>query len=289
MGIAAMTFSPPTRPFLSSKPELAASAILFGAPLDLTESFRPGTAAAPTRIRLVSDSLETYSPRLRRDLDRLAFADWGDLLLEGLSLEAALESVEAAISRAASAGFPLVLGGEHTLTLAAVKALARHYPDLLVLQLDAHLDLIEEYEGRRVCHATVMRRVAELLGPQAIVQLGVRSGTRQEWEFARWCLFCAEELALPQPVREQLVRRPVYLSLDIDVLDPAFAPGTGCAEPGGATFRELLEFLYSLEPVHVVGADIVEVLPAIDPADITAIAAAKLVRELLLLFGAACD
>jgi agmatinase len=153
-----------------------------------------------------------------------------------------------------------------------------------LLQLDAHLDLRTSYDGARLTHATWVSTVGHEFGFDSIIQLGVRSGTREEHELARACAWSSPRLELPPSVRRRIGERPIYLSIDIDVLDPSAAPGTGCPEPGGPTFVELQEFLYGLADLRVIGADIMEVLPACDPADITALAAAKLARELLLEF-----
>jgi agmatinase len=154
-----------------------------------------------------------------------------------------------------------------------------------VIQLDAHTDLRDAYEGVRLSHATVMRRVAEIVGFERIAQYGIRSGTREEFELARRCLASGSELTVTRTVRDRIHTRPVYLTIDIDVLDPSCAPGTGCPEPGGASFAEVQAFLYALQSLNVVAVDVMEVLPAADVNDITSVAAAKLVREAALLFG----
>lgn len=259
-------------------------AFVLGAPLDLTETFRPGTAAGPARIREVWESLEDYSPVLDRDLADLKIEDLGDLALGDMPLERAIERIEGAAARLFGKGFVLALGGEHTASLAIFRAARQIYADAVLLQLDAHLDIRTSYEGTRLTHATWVSAVGEDFGLDSVVQLGVRSGTREEHELARACAWSSLKLELPSIVRERIRERPIYLSIDIDVLDPSAAPGTGCPEPGGPTFVELQEFLYSLADLRVIGADIMEVLPACDPADITALAAAKLARELLLEF-----
>lgn len=280
----ALVYSPAKPPFLGSQTGPRADAVIVGVPLDITETFRSGTSLAPQRIRQVSDCLETYSPTQDSDLGDIVLSDWGDLHLEGLMLPEALATIEREVARASEEGLPILLGGEHTLSLAAVRALRSRHSDLAVVKMDAHLDLIDEYAGLKVSHATVARRLAEEVGWSALVQVGVRSGTREEFEVSRDCLHSSSDLALPVPVIQALRSRPVYLSIDIDVLDPAFAPGTGCPEPGGPSFRELASFLSTLGSLRVVGIDIVEVLPAVDVADITSVAAAKLLREAALLF-----
>jgi agmatinase len=261
------------------------SATLLGVPLDLTESFRSGTAAAPTRIRHVwRRALEDYSPILEADVADLQISDPGDLALDGLPLERALELIESTAAPLFSRSFVLALGGEHTASLALLRAVRRVYPDAFLIQLDAHTDLRASYEGQALGHATWLYWAGLEHGLDSVAQLGIRSGTRDELALARDCAWSSAGLELPHALREQIRARPVYLTIDIDVLDPSAAPGTGCPEPGGPTFSEVQAFVHALADLRVVGADIMEVLPSCDPADITSLAAAKLARELLLLF-----
>ena len=198
----------------------------------------------------------------------------------------ALDPVEmvAAIQRAAPSGLAFLLGGEHTITLGGVRAIASRYPGLTVVQWDAHTDLRDEYEGARISHATVMRRLLDDGCP--LVQLGIRAGTRIEFDVARRrSLHCARDVAVPSALLETLRGRPLYLTLDIDVLDPGAAPGTGNPEPDGASYAALLESLRGFAGCQVVGMDLVEVAPALDPGGRTPIVAASLVREMLLLFA----
>jgi agmatinase len=214
----------------------------------------------------------------------LGLADWGDVQC-GANVDGSLDAIADVIEQACGQGLPLLIGGEHTASVGAVRGALRCHPDLQVIQVDAHADLRDEYEGLRTSHATVMRRIADAVGLDHICQYGIRSGIKEEFELAQGCLYSGAELALTRQVRDQIHRRPVYLTIDIDVLDPSCAPGTGCPEPGGPTFRELLSFVYSLQGLQVIGVDVMEVLPAADVNDITSIAAAKLIREAALLFG----
>jgi agmatinase len=280
-----MRLLPPVVPFLGTSRTDTPTAILLGAPLDVTESFQSGTAAAPDRIRKVSDVLETYSPALDRDLLDVCLADWGNVDLTNQDVEADLQMIGEAMTTAADRGLPILLGGEHTVTVGAVRSLARRYHDLSVVQLDAHTDLRETYDGKALSHATVMRRIADVVGLDHIAQLGIRSGTREEFALARACLSSSHDLQLTAGARNFVLSHPVYLTIDIDVLDAASAPGTGCPEPGGASFNDVLQHVYSLRGANVVAVDVTEVLPAVDVNDITSIAAAKLVRETALLFG----
>jgi len=269
--------------FLSSRSAAdgPARATLIGVPYDATASFRRGSRFGPDAIREASQSIETYSPRLDRDLDAVAFADCGDLAVDGLD-PAALVS---AVQRAAPPGVPFLLGGEHTITLGAVRGVAPASPGVTVVQWDAHTDLRDDYEGARVSHATVMRRLLDDGRP--LVQLGIRAGTRAEFEYARrHSLCCARDVALAPALLATLRGRPLYLTVDIDVLDPAVAPGTGNPEPDGVSYAALVDSLRSLEGCRIVGMDLVEVAPALDPSGRTPIVAASLVREMLLLYAA---
>jgi len=280
-----MKLTIPRIPFLGSSNSRTPKAIVLGAPLDVTETFHGGTGRGPERIRAVSDVLETYNPRLNRDLDDLSLTDWGDVDCSDGDVAAALDRIADAIERACAAALPVLVGGEHTATVGAVRGALRRYPDLHVIQLDAHADLRDHYDGQRLSHATVMRRIAEEIGFEHICQCGIRSGTREEFELANRCLVSGPDLRLPTEAADRIGTAPVYLTIDIDVLDPSCAPGTGCPEPGGPTFAELWSFIASLKDVNVVAVDIMEVLPDADVNDITSIAAAKLARDIVLLFA----
>jgi agmatinase len=274
--------------FLASLPPGPASvpavATLIGVPYDATSSFRRGSRWGPSAIRFASDSIETYNPLLDRDLQQLSFIDGGDLPVENLDPP----TMVGVIRRSIGPGLPFLLGGEHTITLGGVRALVDRHHDLTVIQWDAHTDLRSEYRGASICHATVMRRLME--GGCPLVQLGIRAGTREEFEIAKQrSLHLSRGVALPVPLLEALRRGPLYLSVDVDVFDPAVAPGTGNPEPDGASYAELLEALRSLRHHHVVGMDLVEVAPPWDPGGLTQVVAASLVRDMLLLFAPSVD
>jgi agmatinase len=284
------TFAPPATRFLASSADRAAervAAAIFGAPLDMTESFRSGARDGPAAVRYMSDSLESYSPVLDRDLEDLSLQDLGDLTFEGLTVEPALEVITRAMAYAANmARLAIMLGGEHTASLGGFRGIKRLYPEALIIQADAHLDMRANYDGRSFTHATWLNHAGREFGFDVIHQVGLRSGDRAEWQMARGSTaWSSTDLNLPHAVRDRIGRRPVYVSIDIDVLDPAHAPGTGCPEPGGVTFRELAQFLYGLDGLNVVALDVMEVAPELDPANITAAAAAKLVREAVLLLA----
>jgi len=262
--------------------------MLFGAPFDGTTSFVPGTRFGPARVREASVGIETYSPVLDRSLEEARLADLGDLELPIGNTSAALEMIEAACRSILAAGAkPMMVGGEHLVTLPAVRACHSRHRGLAVVQFDAHADLREEYMGEHDSHATVMRRVAEVIGADSLFQIGIRSGTREEFAFGRAfsAVFTADLEEGVEQVREALAGRPVYITVDIDVVDPGFAPGTGTPEPGGCRPQELLEALWRLRDLNVVGFDVVEVNPLVDTGFVTSLLAAKIVREAALMYG----
>ncbi len=260
--------------------------ILFGVPLDLTASYRTGTRIGPQQIRAAGEALEDYSLALDRDVRQVKVIDQGDVELPAGNLHGSLAKIEEEVTTVLEKRMAFVaLGGEHLITLPLITAALSRYPDLVVLQMDAHADLAERYDGEALTHATVMRRVAELLGPKRLVQLGIRSATAEEAAFAReqTHFFPGAPGDVAQILRI-LAGRPVYLSIDIDVVDPAFAPGVGNPEPGGWSSGELFQMLSVMADLDVVGMDLVEVCPPYDPAGITAALAAKILRDSLLTF-----
>lgn len=262
-----------------------AKVALLGAPLDATTSFRPGTRFGPERVRQVSEGLEEYSPELDRELSLARFYDCGNVAFSPGAVGKALEAIEAAVGRLLDDGkFPLMIGGEHLVTLPAVRAVARRHPDLVVIQFDAHADLRQDYLGDPVSHATVLRRIIDLLGGDRVYQLGIRSGPKDEFAFGRrHTHFHPFEVECPlKEILPQLDGRPVYVTIDIDVVDPAHAPGTGTPEPGGISSAELLRAVRAFLGLRIVGGDVVEVCPPQDVGDITAVLGAKVVREALL-------
>lgn len=261
--------------------------------MELTVSFRSGTRWGPLRIREASHSLETYSPELDRDLEDVDLCDLGDLELPLGNLHRSLACIQEAVQACLDdAKRVLLLGGEHLITWAGVRATLGRYADLVIVQLDAHTDLRDTYLGEPFSHATVMRRILEMVGPGRIWQLGPRSGLREEFRLAcnanRFFRDVEEgAVALARELAGPLRDVPIYLTLDIDVLDPASAPGTGTPEPGGPSFAQVHNALLILARAgaRLVAADIVETAPPLDPSGRTEVAAAKLAREILLGFG----
>ncbi|REK67555.1 MULTISPECIES: agmatinase [Cohnella] len=274
---------------LSSDDYASSKAVIYGMPMDFTVSFRPGSRFGPGRIREASVGLEEYSPYLDRSLEELAYFDAGDLLLPFGNAARSLDIIGDYVRGVLADGkFPLGLGGEHLVTWPVLQEVYKKYPDLAVIHIDAHADLRESYEGEPLSHSTPIRKAAELMGGRNIYQFGIRSGSREEWAYARENInFHPFEVAAPlREVLPSLAGRPVYVTIDIDVLDPSAAPGTGTAEAGGITSKELLEAVHLIarSGANVVGADVVEVAPIYDPTEQTPIVASKLVREMLLGF-----
>ena len=262
-----------------------AETVLFGAPFDSTTSNRPGARFGPSALRRESYGLELYSPYQDRDLSDCAVLDSGDLELPMGSAELALEEIEARAAEILSAGKrPFLLGGEHLVTLGAFRAVFQKYPDVRIIHFDAHADLRQEYLGVELSHACVLRRCWELTGDGRIFQFGIRSGDRAEWQWGR-----AHVATHPFDLDglEELVRsmgdKPVYFTVDLDVLDPSVFPGTGTPEPGGVSFEELRQAVTLVcSCCSVVGCDVNELSPPYDPSGVSNAVAAKVVREMLL-------
>ena len=274
----------------SETPFESARVVLLGCPFDETASFRRGARFGPDAIREASDCLETYSPHLDKDLGAATLCDLGDVDFATDDTQVVLDSIRAEASRIFRAEKrPIFLGGEHLVSLPAMEAALGVYPGLAVFQWDAHADLREDYLGERLSHACVMRRVLELTGVGPLHQFGVRSGTREEFEWMR-----ANDTLRPlspEAVAAALKEagdHPVYLTVDVDVVNPGEMPGTGSPEPGGPGLDVLIDCISVLNAsgARIVGADVMEFAPEWDPSGASAVAAAKLVRELALVMGA---
>ncbi|ACJ35102.1 agmatinase [Anoxybacillus gonensis] len=275
--------------FIKSHPNFEESqAVIYGMPMDWTVSYRPGSRFGPARIREVSIGLEEYSPYLDRELDEVKYFDAGDIPLPFGNAQRSLDMIEQFVDRILEAGkFPLGLGGEHLVSWPVMKAVYKKYPDLAIIHMDAHTDLREHYEGEPLSHSTPIRKIAELIGPKNVYSFGIRSGMKEEFEWAKQNGMYIAKFDVLEPLKEvlpTLAGRPVYVTIDIDVLDPAHAPGTGTVDAGGITSKELLAAIHAIarSDVRVVGADLVEVAPVYDHSEQTANTASKLVREMLL-------
>ena len=265
-----------------------AEAVIFGAPYDSTTSFRPGTRFGPAAVRSESFGIETYSPYQDRDLETDARVhDAGDLELPFGAPDRALDMIEAKAAEILEAGkVPVLLGGEHLVTLGAVRAAAKRFPDLRILHFDAHADLRDDYLGVKLSHASVMRRSHDILGDGRIWQFGIRSGTRDEFAFMREGHVTTEPFSdstLPAAIEKIGPEAPVYLTVDLDVIDPSEFPGTGTQEAGGFKFLQLLgDVCRILRSLNVVAMDNVELSPPLDQSGRSTALACKLLREELL-------
>lgn len=277
--------------FIGSHPTWEdAKVILYGMPMDWTVSYRPGSRFGPNRIREVSIGLEEYSPYLDRELHEVPFFDAGDIPLPFGNAQKSLDLIEEYVDSILEKGkFPLGMGGEHLVSWPVFRAMYKKYPDLAIIHMDAHTDLREEYEGEPLSHSTPIRKVAGLIGPENVFSFGIRSGMKEEFEWAKEAGMHISKFEVLEPLKQVLPKlkgRPVYVTIDIDVLDPAHAPGTGTVDAGGITSKELLASIHAIagSDVQVVGADLVEVAPVYDHSDQTANTASKLLREMLLGF-----
>lgn len=261
--------------------------VIFSAPLDTTTSFRPGTRFAGNAIRVESMGIEWYSPYKEMNLKDYQTSDIGDLNIPMGHVERSLDIIyQTAKNILADNKKVMMIGGEHLVTYPVVKAYHEIYPNLKIIHLDAHTDLRDEFMGMKLSHATVIKRCYDLLGDRQIYQFGIRSGDKHEFDFAKNGHTYMEKFSIDtlSQIVDEIKDSPVYITIDLDVLDPSVLPGTGTPEPGGISFKELLQATKIFEKLnHVVGADIVELAPKIDPTDVSTAVAAKLLREMVLL------
>jgi len=278
----------PVRPGFGGfdEPYERADVVFVGVPLDVTSSYRPGYKFAPAKIREASANLETYLPYFKLDVfEKLNISDLGDIVVVPTDFAETGRRISSVVNKITSAGkLPAVLGGEHTITYFCMKAIG----DAFLLQLDAHRDMRDEYMGDRLCHATVVRRILDFLPPDRVIQVGVRSCSKEEAEAfsgASPRVYSSEDV-LRDPdkvageVEKEIGGSPVYLSVDLDILDPAYAPGVATPEPGGISSTDLLRLLRRFGKLNLKGFDIVELTPSYDN-DNTAFAAARGVYEVL--------
>ena len=259
--------------------------VIFGSPFDSTTSYRPGARFASRTMRAESYGLETYSPTLDKDLTDMKIFDGGDLELCFGDTNSALADIENFTANILSdEKFPVMLGGEHLVTLGAIRAAAKKFPSLAVIHFDAHADLRDDYLGAKLSHATVIRRVYDILGDGKIFQFGIRSGDKSEFIFARTHTQMQKfDFTGLDEVVKNLGNTPVYLTVDLDVLDPGIFPGTGTPEAGGVSYRELLQAVFKVaENCNLIAADFVELSPPYDPSGISTATALKILREFLL-------
>ncbi|TCO74551.1 agmatinase [Marinisporobacter balticus] len=261
-----------------------ANIVVFGSPFDGTTSFRPGTRFAPNIMRNESFGLETYSPYLDKDLEDIAVFDAGDLDFPFGNTKKVLEMINTFTQNIVKDNkIPVMIGGEHLVTLPAVEAVHKKHKNLHLLHFDAHTDLREDYMGEKLSHATVVKRIWDFLGDGKVYQFGIRSGQKEEFEWAKkhtklTKFSCA---GLKEAIKE-IGDAPVYVTIDLDILDPSIFSGTGTIEPGGISFHEMMQVIKEIKNLNIVGADVVELSPHYDASGVSTAVACKILRELVL-------
>ena len=261
---------------------------IFGVNYDGTCSFKPGARFGPEAIRQVSSCLETYCPKLNKDLQDVTYVDFGSIIIDKNDSKSVIEKVKIATNYLIRKNIsPIMIGGEHSITRGAIEALVKKYPNLILIQLDAHADLRESYLGNKYSHACTMQRCLEVLPEKKIFQVGIRSGTKEEFKF----MHCTNQLInfMPggnaQELKKALLpysNSPIYLTIDLDWFDPSLLAGTGTPEPGGFFWNDFEEIIKTLKEYRIVASDIVELSPEIDKSGVSSIVAAKVLRSLIL-------
>lgn len=262
-----------------------ANIVLFGAGYDGTTSFRAGTRFAPSAIRNESFGIETYSPYQDKDMADYSYFDSGDLELPFGSPEKVLDDIQQRSETILNDGkIPFMIGGEHLVTLGQVRAVSKKYNDLYIIHFDAHADLRDDYLGQKLSHACVLRRCHEIVGDGHIFQFGIRSGDRDEFKFAEKHTYINKfNLDTLEETVNNLKEKNVYLTVDLDVLDPSIFAGTGTPEAGGVTFDELRKALTLVcSKLNIVACDVNELSPPYDQSGVSTAVACKIIREILL-------
>ena len=270
------------RNWMGQNPDYASSdIIMLGLPFDGTVSYRPGSRFAPEQIRLASWGLEEYSPNFDKHLEDVNFHDAGDLEFPLGNTYKSLEVIEQNVEDIYKDGKKVFgIGGEHLITLPEIKAVSKFYKDLAIVHFDAHTDLREEYLGEEMSHSAVIRHASKIVAPENIKQIGIRSGMKEEFEFMKkhgTLVHKFEEL-------DVLKSKKIFVTVDLDVLDPSVMPGTGTPESGGMQFRELIDWFKYLKNFDIIGADVVELAPDYDASGVSTAVATKVIRELLMIF-----
>jgi len=258
--------------------------VLFGAPFDGTVSFRPGTRFGPPIVRNDSYGLETYSPYMMMDLEDYKLCDGGDLDFPFGNKDRVLDMIYDQAKEILEANkVPFMVGGEHLVTYPAARAALEKYDDLVFLHFDAHADLRLDYMGEKLSHATVMQLVYQMTGKDRIYQFGIRSGTKEEFDFAKDHTIMEKfDCKTLHKVISSLKDKPVYVTIDLDILDPSIFSGTGTPEPGGIDFKTMQEALVMMKSLNIVAADVVELSPQYDTSGVSNAVAGKVIRELTL-------
>lgn len=254
--------------------------VMLGMPFDGTVSYRSGSRFAPEQIRLASWGLEDYSPRFDKHLEDVNFHDAGDLEFPLGNTYKSLDLIEENVEQIYKDGKRVFgIGGEHLVTLPEIKAVAKFYKDLAIVHFDAHTDLREEYLGEEMSHSAVIRHASKIVGAENIKQIGIRSGMKEEWEFMKKHNTLIHEYS----GLDELKGKKIFVTVDLDVLDPSVMPGTGTPESGGMQFNELMEWFEYLKNFDIVGADVVELAPDYDASGVSTAVATKVIRELLMV------
>jgi agmatinase len=259
--------------------------VVFGVPFDGTTSFRPGTRFASSHIRNDFIGIETYSPYLNKDLLEYKLHDAGDVFIPIGNTIKSLDNIYDITRQILDDGkTPFMIGGEHLVTYPAFKAVFEKYPDVHLIHFDAHTDLRDSFFGEKLSHATVIKRCWELVGDGRIYQFGIRSGEKNEFEWSNnHTIMEKYSVDTVKAVLEKLKDKKIYLTIDLDVLDPSVFPGTGTPEPGGISFKELMDAVHSLKDLQIVGLDMVELSPQYDTSGASTAVACKLLREMSLI------
>jgi agmatinase len=261
--------------------------VIFGIPYDKTSSFRKGAEKGPRSIRKASWNFETFDLRTGVDLRNISINDYGDIQVKGLSSKQMVEKVkEFSTFLLKNSKFPIAIGGEHSITTGIIRAFPK---DTSVLYLDAHLDFRNRYQDNLYNHACVLRRIENHTKNVAIV--GIRSAEKEEFDYAKERnlffidAFSVREKGIPEVIHkiEGKLKGKIYLTIDMDVIDPAYAPGTSTPEPFGLTPLEVLEIIEPFSP-KLVGFDVVEVCPPYDNGE-SSLVAAKLIRSIIGMCG----
>lgn len=254
--------------------------VMLGMPFDGTVSYRSGSRFAPEQIRLASWGLEEYSPRFDKHLEDVNFHDAGDLEFPLGNTYKSLDLIEENVEQIYKDGKRVFgIGGEHLVTLPEIKAVAKFHKDLAIVHFDAHTDLREEYLGEEMSHSAVIRHASKIVGPENLKQIGIRSGMKEEWEFMKK----HNTLIHKYSELDELKGKKIFVTVDLDCLDPSVMPGTGTPESGGMQFNELMGWFEYLKNFDIVGADVVELAPDYDASEVSTAVATKVIRELLMV------
>ena len=268
------------RNWMAQNPDYNSSDIvMLGLPFDGTVSYRSGSRFAPEQIRLASWGLEEYSPVFDKELADVNFHDVGDLEFPLGNTYKSIEQIKENVEDIYKDGKRVFgIGGEHLVTLPEIQAVSKYIDNLAVVHFDAHTDLRKEYLGEEMSHSAVIRHISEIVGPDNIKQIGIRSGMKEEWEFMKkYNTLCHKFSDL-----DCLKGKNIFVSVDLDCLDTSIMPGTGTPEPGGMTFNELNDWFYYLNDFNIIGADVVELAPDYDSSGASTAVATKVIRELLM-------